>query len=98
MLCVSVKKQTLDGKNSTRGREVVGDMVVNLNKMPAAEKNTKEPVKISVKRHRWYLGGIASSMAACCTHPLDLIKVCNFVLSLFSSERFIHVPATLQKS
>ncbi|GAB1597295.1 mitochondrial dicarboxylate carrier-like [Argonauta hians] len=24
---------------------------------------------------RWYFGGIASSMAACCTHPLDLLKV-----------------------
>lgn len=24
---------------------------------------------------RWYHGGIASAMAACCTHPLDLIKV-----------------------
>uniref|UniRef100_A0A8C1TN72 Si:ch1073-100f3.2 n=1 Tax=Cyprinus carpio TaxID=7962 RepID=A0A8C1TN72_CYPCA len=24
---------------------------------------------------RWYFGGIASCAAACCTHPLDLIKV-----------------------
>ncbi|TMS23039.1 Mitochondrial dicarboxylate carrier [Larimichthys crocea] len=24
---------------------------------------------------RWYFGGLASSAAACCTHPLDLIKV-----------------------
>ena len=24
---------------------------------------------------RWYFGGIAASGAACCTHPLDLIKV-----------------------
>ena len=24
---------------------------------------------------RWYFGGIAGSMAACCTHPVDLIKV-----------------------
>ncbi|XP_030646653.1 mitochondrial dicarboxylate carrier [Chanos chanos] len=24
---------------------------------------------------RWYFGGIASSGAACCTHPLDLLKV-----------------------
>jgi len=30
----------------------------------------KKPV-----RHRWYLGGIASAMAAACTHPLDLLKV-----------------------
>uniref|UniRef100_A0A183BVY4 Mitochondrial carrier domain-containing protein n=1 Tax=Globodera pallida TaxID=36090 RepID=A0A183BVY4_GLOPA len=24
---------------------------------------------------RWYFGGIAGSMAACFTHPLDLLKV-----------------------
>lgn len=24
---------------------------------------------------RWYFGGTASAMAACCTHPLDLLKV-----------------------
>ena len=24
---------------------------------------------------RWYFGGLASCGAACCTHPLDLIKV-----------------------
>lgn len=24
---------------------------------------------------RWYFGGVASAMAACCTHPLDLMKV-----------------------
>lgn len=24
---------------------------------------------------RWYFGGLASSGAACCTHPLDLLKV-----------------------
>lgn len=24
---------------------------------------------------RWYFGGIASATAACCTHPLDLLKV-----------------------
>lgn len=24
---------------------------------------------------RWYFGGFASAMAACCTHPLDLLKV-----------------------
>ena len=24
---------------------------------------------------RWYFGGLASAMAACCTHPLDLLKV-----------------------
>ncbi|XP_014768530.1 mitochondrial dicarboxylate carrier [Octopus bimaculoides] len=24
---------------------------------------------------RWYFGGVASALAACCTHPLDLLKV-----------------------
>lgn len=24
---------------------------------------------------RWYHGGLASAMASCCTHPLDLLKV-----------------------
>lgn len=27
---------------------------------------------------RWYFGGVASAMAACVTHPLDLLKVINF--------------------
>lgn len=27
------------------------------------------------KLSRWYFGGLASAGAACCTHPLDLIKV-----------------------
>ena len=27
------------------------------------------------RKQRWYFGGIASAGAACCTHPLDLIKV-----------------------
>lgn len=26
---------------------------------------------------RWYFGGLASAGAACCTHPLDLLKVSN---------------------
>lgn len=38
-------------------------------------KGSGEPVKVAAKKHRWYLGGIASAMAACCTHPLDLLKV-----------------------
>ncbi|XP_030369587.1 mitochondrial dicarboxylate carrier [Scaptodrosophila lebanonensis] len=29
----------------------------------------------SKKQSRWYFGGLASAGAACCTHPLDLIKV-----------------------
>lgn len=27
------------------------------------------------KVSRWYFGGLASAGAACCTHPLDLLKV-----------------------
>lgn len=27
------------------------------------------------KISRWYFGGVASAGAACCTHPLDLLKV-----------------------
>lgn len=27
------------------------------------------------KLARWYFGGLASAGAACCTHPLDLLKV-----------------------
>lgn len=29
----------------------------------------------SKRQTRWYFGGLASAGAACCTHPLDLIKV-----------------------
>ena len=36
-----------------------------------AEKSFKRPMK----KHRWYLGGIASAGAAAFTHPLDLLKV-----------------------
>ncbi|XP_076459736.1 mitochondrial dicarboxylate carrier-like [Babylonia areolata] len=33
------------------------------------------PVKKSDRIGRWYFGGLASAGAACCTHPLDLLKV-----------------------
>ena len=33
---------------------------------------------------KWYFGGVASAMAACCTHPLDLVKV-RFKKKSFSS-------------
>ncbi|XP_050299148.1 mitochondrial dicarboxylate carrier [Anthonomus grandis grandis] len=39
---------------------------------------TNSPSTKSIKESmvpRWYFGGIASAMAACCTHPLDLLKV-----------------------
>lgn len=32
---------------------------------------TKDTKRVS----RWYFGGVASAMAACVTHPLDLLKV-----------------------
>lgn len=44
-------------------------------------KGSGEPVKVAAKKHRWYLGGIASAMAACCTHPLDLLKVLSIFLT-----------------
>ena len=31
--------------------------------------------KAPAKQGRWYFGGLASAGAACCTHPLDLLKV-----------------------
>lgn len=35
-----------------------------------------EPGSMTEKRmSRWYFGGLASCGAACCTHPLDLLKV-----------------------
>ena len=36
--------------------------------------------KVLVKRQRWYLGGVASGMAVCVTHPLDLLKVCTVAI------------------
>lgn len=39
----------------------------NSRKMAANDK--------SKKFSRWYFGGIGSAGAACCTHPLDLLKV-----------------------
>lgn len=34
-----------------------------------------EPRNPKDKLSRWYFGGLASAGAACCTHPLDLLKV-----------------------
>jgi hypothetical protein len=33
---------------------------------------------------RWYFGGIASAGAACCTHPLDLLKV-NLLINIITA-------------
>ena len=44
-------------------------------KVTEGAKPASGAVKVTAKKHRWYLGGIASAMAAACTHPLDLLKV-----------------------
>jgi len=31
--------------------------------------------KAPVRQERWYFGGLAGVLAACCTHPLDTLKV-----------------------
>lgn len=42
----------------------------------------------TVRQARWYFGGLAGSMAACCTHPLDLLKVSfSLVIELFEATR-----------
>lgn len=38
---------------------------------PQGSGDKKKEVRIT----RWYFGGLASAGAACCTHPLDLLKV-----------------------
>ena len=42
-----------------------------------AEMGEARPTK---RVARWYFGGFASVGAACCTHPLDLLKVSKFNL------------------
>jgi len=37
-----------------------------------ADEQSKPKTKIVA---RWYFGGLGSAGAACCTHPLDLLKV-----------------------
>ena len=39
------------------------------------EKDRSAMHKDPARKSRWYFGGLASMGAACCTHPLDLIKV-----------------------
>ena len=36
------------------------------------------PVTKTKKVAKWYHGGVASAMAATCTHPLDTLKVGSF--------------------
>lgn len=45
--------------------------MTSLQLKPVASENQK----ITQKATPFYYGGVASAMAACCTHPLDLIKV-----------------------
>ena len=38
-------------------------------------KGDKIVAKPPVRLERWYFGGLAGVLAACCTHPLDTLKV-----------------------
>lgn len=42
----------------------------------------------SKKLSRWYFGGIGSAGAACCTHPLDLLKVNLFNFKIPNYNQF----------
>jgi len=44
---------------------------------PAVLEKMHEPDDLPKTKRvaKWYHGGVASAMAACCTHPLDLLKV-----------------------
>ena len=48
---------------------------------PLAGGEVVEQKKPAKRLPKWYHGGVASAAAACCTHPLDLIKVCLFKLN-----------------
>jgi len=41
----------------------------------AESKSTVIVKKEPVRQERWYFGGLAGVLAACCTHPLDTLKV-----------------------
>ncbi len=38
-------------------------------------KSIKIVKKEPVRQERWYFGGLSGVLAACCTHPLDTLKV-----------------------
>ena len=38
-------------------------------------KSTTIIKKEPVRQERWYFGGLSGVLAACCTHPLDTLKV-----------------------
>merc|ERR1712130_37677 len=44
-------------------------------KMTSTHLVSKHKMTEQKRMGRWYFGGLASAGAACCTHPLDLIKV-----------------------
>jgi len=53
---------------------------INFGNVPTGGSEEPEPGNPEMKKDpgrksRWYFGGLASMGAACCTHPLDLIKV-----------------------
>ena len=43
----------------------------------------------SKKIGKWYFGGLASAGAACCTHPLDLLKVHLQTAGIILNSNFI---------
>ncbi|TDZ37903.1 Mitochondrial dicarboxylate transporter [Colletotrichum spinosum] len=43
----------------------------------AQKKQTEKKKPDTSMRYPFWFGGSASSMAACVTHPLDLVKVCT---------------------
>lgn len=65
-------------------------------KVKEGAKPTSGAVKVTAKKNRWYLGGIASAMAAACTHPLDLLKVGLVLRLLFERFAPCQVMATAQ--
>lgn len=40
------------------------------------------------KLSRWYFGGLGSAGAACCTHPLDLLKVSPLLSITYLWEKY----------
>lgn len=50
----------------------------NLSAMQSKNDEVKPLIAIKkepVRQERWYFGGLAGILAACCTHPLDTLKV-----------------------
>ena len=79
------------------GHREKNDQEFNLHEKMSAKvkegvKSESGAVKVTAKKHRWYLGGIASAMAASCTHPLDLLKVSlKAFLRKFSKKCKVHL-------